>query len=658
MSLIDFPVLYIPDPIKGRPLFYGKIFVGEPDLDPEDGNGNPINSKQLRIVQEDGTKVDVPQPFILSAGGVPVYNGSTVRLDVDGNYSLKILDKNGAQTYYIHNVNVLVNDLSQAYEFPTVAEMKSSLIPFPDGKPLKTLGYYSAGDGGGADYIKRSGSSPNIGSPDIAGGGYAEINEPSVLAEQWGVSSINNSAINSPILQAAMDTGRYVFVKPGAVYEVANLVTSPGGGALVCVGGRAALVVPAGAGFSALSIRNSDFELKGFNIFGGDQTIDWGHDLTPSGTRIGVVVGNGFGTSAGIHNVSIQDCDISGFDRAGLQGIEVQVGFIFGKRVSYTNVNCYRNFVGFAISERHEYCTFSQCYGWENREGLQMTGGNNSFSVCHFEWNYINASLQTGENDAHGTFVGCGFNHSDTFTAGSLGLLCRIGNGQIFTGCNFWFADIRLEDCTGVSITDCQIVGSAVEVIDGGMNNIDRNYTRDPLVPTLTGTTFTTFRQNRIGDMTNQTQQMVYGDYFVESKASTSAFPISWVAGSSTVFPYANLVRKYNSTDFPLLHNGNVGVIPYSNNYQFNVNFVFENSATGSVVLELRIYKNGSVTPTDTYVDSGSFDAGFNLSSLKISETLFLTENDSYDVSLWSTGGTTVTIQDGDLSLLVKSLDN
>lgn len=100
MSLIDFPILYINDPLQGRTLFYGKIFVGEPDLDPEVVG----NQKQLRIVQENGTKVDVPQPFILSAGGSPVYNGATVRLDVDGNYSLKILDKSGEQTYYIHNV--------------------------------------------------------------------------------------------------------------------------------------------------------------------------------------------------------------------------------------------------------------------------------------------------------------------------------------------------------------------------------------------------------------------------------------------------------------------------------------------------------------------------------------------------------------------------
>ena len=100
MSIINFPVLYIPDPNKGKPLFYGQIYVGEPDLDPE----VEANQKQLNVVQEDGTVVPVLQPFLLSTGGVPVYNGDTVRLDVDGNYSIKILNKLGAQTYYIENV--------------------------------------------------------------------------------------------------------------------------------------------------------------------------------------------------------------------------------------------------------------------------------------------------------------------------------------------------------------------------------------------------------------------------------------------------------------------------------------------------------------------------------------------------------------------------
>ena len=81
MAVIDFPMMYVPDPAKGRPLFNGQIFVGIPDLDPE----IPANQKQLSVVQEDGTVIAVNQPFILGPGGVPTYNGATVRLDVSGN---------------------------------------------------------------------------------------------------------------------------------------------------------------------------------------------------------------------------------------------------------------------------------------------------------------------------------------------------------------------------------------------------------------------------------------------------------------------------------------------------------------------------------------------------------------------------------------------
>ena len=135
MAVINFPILYIPNPIIGRPLFNCQIFVGEPDLDPE----IPVNQKQLNVIQEDGTVVAVPQPFVTSAGGVPTYNGATVRLDVEGNYSLKILDNLGAQKYYIENVfegqpiteEELPLLLSQTINFSDVAEYKAftKLLP-------------------------------------------------------------------------------------------------------------------------------------------------------------------------------------------------------------------------------------------------------------------------------------------------------------------------------------------------------------------------------------------------------------------------------------------------------------------------------------------------------------------------------------------------
>ena len=52
----------------------------------------------------------------------------------------------------INSTNLsLINDLSQAYEFPTVAAYKASTIVFPLGKVIATLEFY-AGTGGGASY--------------------------------------------------------------------------------------------------------------------------------------------------------------------------------------------------------------------------------------------------------------------------------------------------------------------------------------------------------------------------------------------------------------------------------------------------------------------------------------------------------------------------
>lgn len=100
MSLVNFPIMYIPDPEKGRPIFKGGIYIGLPDLDPK----IPTNQKLVSYILEDGSLVTAEQPIETSAGGVPVYNGMYVSLDVDGNYSLRIDNKLGAQVYYISNV--------------------------------------------------------------------------------------------------------------------------------------------------------------------------------------------------------------------------------------------------------------------------------------------------------------------------------------------------------------------------------------------------------------------------------------------------------------------------------------------------------------------------------------------------------------------------
>lgn len=218
MSIINFPILYAPDPLKGRPLGNGQIFVGEPDLDPE----IPVNQKQLNVVQEDGTLIPVPQPFVVSFGGVPTYNGATVRLDVDGNYSFKMLDKLGVQKYYVENVfegqPVLVSDLptvlppallivnpqdqTLTHELDLNSDVLLNSILFPENKKISTKGSVEIGDGGQGDYIVISGVNYTPGiepANDIlmASGDYAVWQIPQAWNERIALT-VGNDVAGAP----------------------------------------------------------------------------------------------------------------------------------------------------------------------------------------------------------------------------------------------------------------------------------------------------------------------------------------------------------------------------------------------------------------------------------------------------------------------------
>lgn len=93
---VDNPYITVHYFDKPKPVSGGEMYFGIPGQDPE----LPENQKRVYYVQEDGTVLSIGQPVELSAGGVASYNGSPAKLAVDGEFSWKVLDKNGAQVYY------------------------------------------------------------------------------------------------------------------------------------------------------------------------------------------------------------------------------------------------------------------------------------------------------------------------------------------------------------------------------------------------------------------------------------------------------------------------------------------------------------------------------------------------------------------------------
>ena len=91
------PYQYYPDPTRGRPVFFGSIYIGEVDKDPE------VYPVQAFVAQENGPIVPIDQPINTGAGGVILVDGSPAIIVVDGDYSMRVRDQQGAEVYYVPN---------------------------------------------------------------------------------------------------------------------------------------------------------------------------------------------------------------------------------------------------------------------------------------------------------------------------------------------------------------------------------------------------------------------------------------------------------------------------------------------------------------------------------------------------------------------------
>ena len=157
-TIVELPYKYFPDPTKGRPVFNGSVFIGEPDTDPE----IEVNRKEVTLVQEDGTEVPIlpaGQPLLTGAGGVVLFEGSPVIILVVGDYSIKVLNNQGSQVYFAASVST---ELEPTDNFDGLRAFTSQ----SDGDVVTVLGHTAAGDGGGG--------TPGEAAPSVLG----DITEP------------------------------------------------------------------------------------------------------------------------------------------------------------------------------------------------------------------------------------------------------------------------------------------------------------------------------------------------------------------------------------------------------------------------------------------------------------------------------------------------
>lgn len=107
--LIQSPFEYLTDR-NGRALANGRIYIGEPNKDPE-------NFPAAAFFDVDGT-VPAPQPIRTNSAGFPCdASGNPQRIYTSANYSIRVSDQNGAQIVYAANsadgfYGVIASDLA------------------------------------------------------------------------------------------------------------------------------------------------------------------------------------------------------------------------------------------------------------------------------------------------------------------------------------------------------------------------------------------------------------------------------------------------------------------------------------------------------------------------------------------------------------------
>lgn len=185
---------------------------------------------------------------------------------------------------------------------------------------------------------------------------------------------------------------------------------------------------------------------------------------------------------------------------------------IIAENITITNCNTGINIPFFSEYHRFTNIDIFECY-----YGCINNGGNNSFVNCDFSNSKTTCFTIDNSNDdklnhAHGSAIGCFFNHPNENSGGSL-VLNNIKYGYVFDGCQFFGGYINITDCKGIIVSN-SVFGNDVPITitrGGGIVFADSTFGTDPVV-TITNNDYAIFNEclNRnTGEYIPQTGQTV-----------------------------------------------------------------------------------------------------------------------------------------------------
>jgi len=201
---------YIPLHASDNAVGAGNLYIGTADTDPT------VTANQITVeaLQEDGNLVAMLQPITLSAGGIPLYNGSPVSLYVDGDYSLAVTTALGSQIYYVPN----------NHTYTWAAGVNNNLVQFDGALGLEDSGE-STSTIGVLDTAAEWTGQQNFNAVEIGSSSGLTAWDLNIAQRAW-VSLDENTTISNPTFRneggdyvlKIIQTGSYT-LEWGAVFE-------------------------------------------------------------------------------------------------------------------------------------------------------------------------------------------------------------------------------------------------------------------------------------------------------------------------------------------------------------------------------------------------------------------------------------------------------
>lgn len=322
----------------------------------------------------------------------------------------------------------------------------------------KQLG--SGGGGGGDTIIENTyniTTSPHITTDD---NGWLQAVDTDTASET------GKTDMTGAIMSMLTDTG-YCKLSKGIFY-VSGSIDMPEGSTLEGCG-EDTIIRLLSSTESGYCVKVTKFNtVKGIRFSGGRSDYE---PTSTIGTRNGIhYTANADGTGASmpaIEQCVIDNCWFENFSGSAIYCSNT--GGSVGKPLMVSNCFINRCTAGINIAYYSEYQKYTNVVVTHCYYACINNGGNNVFTACTFHGT-IGFSMDGSRNSAHGSVVGCTFNHIDnwnrpsTHGGGTAILISNAANGFIFTGCQIWYGAIDVRGSRGIAFSDCLFGGNSPEI--------------------------------------------------------------------------------------------------------------------------------------------------------------------------------------------------